>query len=790
MIKIDKIYIENFKGIKDKVIFDFNNADFNNNILSGPNGFGKTTIFEVIEICLTGNFGRIDRFENVQQHKSNRKKPFFQNTDDEDVIIKLCLYDTNLEEYKIIVKHYDDINSPKKKDKGKDFIPTDSKNIFTTYYSNDIEDFENNGFSSLIPINQEYINQLIYGEGTEIDLSSVYYLFNYIQQEDNIYFLRQKEDDKGKSLSFLFNTNKEDEEKEKITKVVSNLSSQKTKLDQEIVLIETSISENTDSVYERIFDHKEYDLDKEVVFDKDSIEEAKVKFETFTDILNSLISVKQNFSVDEFEKSKKFIFINEKLLGDQHLLNAFLIKNVYTPDLNTKLTSHNSKINYANTYLKLKPTELIDKVYFDFFINDELNYEEYKVLEQAIIKVNEDLGTIGKLLADFNAERSILNDHFNKLIESDHISNTNCPLCNTSFNSLEELQLAIINKTNLIQEFDKSKIEEKAKLEEELKEYHSILKDNVDLFLKDNLIYEESILGILREQEAYLSKLETYITRIDVLNTESFIELLFKQVPHSFEELEPKRETLKKYITEHILVQFTYQEELITDKSVFIEYFQNKEKFATISVEQLDRKKEYIKNDLNKVSNLRLTFLKNRLSNIKSLLSKIDPIKNLLTEVIKEHKREMIEKIKIPFYVYSGKILQSYQQGLGIFIDINTTGLSNLVTFKTGSNSDHDIVYHLSSGQMAVVSLAFCLSLNKVYNTNDHFKFLSIDDPVQTMDDLNVHTFIELIRNEFQEYQMIMSTHDDFTSRYIKYKFDKFNLKTQILNVQDIVIES
>src|SRR5690606_26178558 len=133
----------------------------------------------------------------------------------------------------------------------------------------------------------------------------------------------------------------------------------------------------------------------------------KVKFETFTNILNSLISVKQNFSVDEFEKSKKFVFINEKLLGDQHLLNAFLIKNVYTPDLNTKLTSHNSKINYANTYLKLKPTELIDKVYFEFFINDELNYEEYKVLEQAIIKVNEDLGTIGKLLADFNAERSI-----------------------------------------------------------------------------------------------------------------------------------------------------------------------------------------------------------------------------------------------------------------------------------------------------------------------------------------------------------------------------------------------
>ncbi|MFP3581762.1 hypothetical protein SB659_19575, partial [Arthrobacter sp. SIMBA_036] len=75
---------------------------------------------------------------------------------------------------------------------------------------------------------------------------------------------------------------------------------------------------------------------------------------------------------------------------------------------------------------------------------------------------------------------------------------------------------------------------------------------------------------------------------------------------------------------------------------------------------------------------------------------------------------EMIEKIKIPFFIYSGKILQNYQQGFGIFIDILPTGQRNNVLLKTGKDSDHDIVFHLSAGQMAVVSLAFCLSLNKV----------------------------------------------------------------------------
>lgn len=790
MIKIEKIYIENFKGIKDKVIFDFNNTDYSINVLSGPNGFGKTTIFEVIEICLTGNFNRIEQFENVQQHKSNRKKPFFQNTDDEDVIIKLCLYDTNSEEYSIITKHYDDINSPKKKNKGKDFIPVDSKNIFSTYFSTDIDDFENNDFSSLTAVDQEYINQLIYGEDTEIDLSSVYYLFNYIQQEDNIYFLRQKEEDKGKSLSFLFNINKEEDEKNKITNIANQLFSQKTSLNQEIELLQSSLSENTDIAYERVFDHKEYFFDKEVVFDKNYIEEAKIKYDSFTDILNGLINVKQNFSVEEYDKSIKYKYINERILGNHNLLNAFLIKNVYTSDLHLQLSTHNAKIQSARKYLALKPIELIDKVYFDLFINDEEEYEEYKVLEQAIIKLNQDLGIIGKLLADFNSERNLLNEHFDNVIKSNHISNTNCPLCNSEFTSHEELQIAITAKTNLIQEFNKSKIEEKAKLEEKLKKHHGNLKEIVELFLKDNFIFDESILGILREQEAYLSKLETYVTKIEGLNTTLFNDLLFKEVPHAFEELDPKRDVLKKYITENILELFKYQEELITDKALYIEYFNNKEKFEGTSIEQFERKKEYIKNELNKVSSIRLTFLKDRYSQIEILLSKIEPVKISLNHIIKVHKREMIEKIKIPFYVYSGKILQSYQQGLGIFIDINTTGQSNFVTFKTGNSSDHDIVYHLSSGQMAVVSLAFCLSLNKVYNTNHHFKFLSIDDPVQTMDDLNVHTFIELLRNEFQEYQMIMSTHDDFTSRYMKYKFDKFNLKTQILNVQDLVIES
>lgn len=52
----------------------------------------------------------------------------------------------------------------------------------------------------------------------------------------------------------------------------------------------------------------------------------------------------------------------------------------------------------------------------------------------------------------------------------------------------------------------------------------------------------------------------------------------------------------------------------------------------------------------------------------------------------------------------------------------------------------------MSSGQLVSIAVAFLLSLNKLY---DKSKFLAIDDPVQTIDDINFGGLIETIRHEF-----------------------------------------
>ena len=50
-MKIEKILIKNFKNIKGTRIIDFQESV---TLFVGPNGFGKTTIFDAIELSLTG----------------------------------------------------------------------------------------------------------------------------------------------------------------------------------------------------------------------------------------------------------------------------------------------------------------------------------------------------------------------------------------------------------------------------------------------------------------------------------------------------------------------------------------------------------------------------------------------------------------------------------------------------------------------------------------------------------------------------------------------------------------
>jgi DNA repair protein SbcC/Rad50 len=157
--------------------------------------------------------------------------------------------------------------------------------------------------------------------------------------------------------------------------------------------------------------------------------------------------------------------------------------------------------------------------------------------------------------------------------------------------------------------------------------------------------------------------------------------------------------------------------------------------------------------------------------------NKIDAPKKIYDSSLKRYQKEVIEEIEIIFHIYSGRIVQDYQCGLGLFI-----AEKDGIRFLENPSKTHDAVFSMSSGQPAALIISFTLALNKRYSRT---KLLFIDDPVQTLDELNIAGLVELLRNEFRGRQIFISTHEDKMSAYMRYKFEKFGLKTQRMNFKE-----
>ena len=135
----------------------------------------------------------------------------------------------------------------------------------------------------------------------------------------------------------------------------------------------------------------------------------------------------------------------------------------------------------------------------------------------------------------------------------------------------------------------------------------------------------------------------------------------------------------------------------------------------------------------------------------------------------------------VPLLIYTGKILQDYQNGMGVFVS------KDEMRFVSNGDAKHDILNTFSSGQLSGFVLAFLFAMNKQYikASSDDIGFILIDDPVQTMDDINISSLIEVLRNDFADKQIILSTHEMDKENYILYKFYKYNQVGQSFNVKE-----
>lgn len=872
-MKIKKILIKNFKNIKETRIIDFQE---NVTLFVGPNGFGKTTIFDAIELSLTGKIRRIEE-SDYSDGRSSFSTPYFQNNPEEDTFIELTL--TNDEGSSLIVSslYKSSMNA-----EGNN-VPKFSFSKFKRTVRFEPEPLEDLDGLSERDI-QKVISQFLGYESEEYSLGDTFDLFHYIQQDETAYYLKQKEKDRKEQLNFLLNIGNYVNRKNRLERLKSVLSSSEKELKAKKDKLKTSPIKN-DTPYSKL----PLRADNDFAFNKESIEfDNELSNESLNIYLSEIEKLQEfrsSFSPKDYFLRKLSDQFEREVLDDKDFIFYLIVREFFESQDNIEHIEQNHTLilndkNYSYFLLKnyigqLESLENDSRMFKRGKILEGLLDVEIDKLNIEIIKnslnsfPNWEFGQVWLEMFDYKLstykiKKEQLDDgvnSINKLLEirsrlKEHSDekNSECVFCGYDWGESKNLLIAYEETTNQLRKNLTNFEIEVSNMVEELNQLKMELQNQIQMEQEKLFVIPDDFLSVIRSisnydfpesfsnlvvmnseirpllvdesaslqefenlktelisslQEKLLIPKEVYSTFLRVVKKSVYFENLlekysilagesireyeisFDLLPISLNKFEENKEKLLVFLGDlRSQIVFDYSKSL-DSQHLFDKYFASKEKtFEECTIERISQKREYIINQFELQSLTMFNQIENRLQIVERTITYLQQRVRKLNNNIKSYQEQMIQKLKLPFYMYTAKILQNYQQGMGVLL---TTQNNSNIRFIANSNSEQDVMYQLSSGQVAVISFAFTLALNTTFKISKEFKFLSIDDPIQDMDSMNVYALIDLIRHSLSDYQIIMSTHNDGSAMFIKYKFELFSnseiSNVGLKNIKDILLE-
>lgn len=771
-IVINKIFLDNYK------LFENFTLDLKNglNIFDGPNGYGKTSLFDAVEFLITGDIKRVTTCE-VLDGKYKYQKVFFAKDYKKDVIIKaeFCKNDKIF----VLVKK---IEGHKECNSSIDNNPKKLKEITKTYLVYNFDDIEYSD-EYLVPLEElKKMQTELFGKTSQ----TLYTLLYYIQQEDRLAYFKNNETGRMGSINSLFQI---DDENQKL----KSIQSAKKKISDLVKYLEKQIAELQESLYADFENESGAQvkyrklLKKDVVWDvEEPIISSPKSLEHTLHILDGVkeIVLNQEQLRNDLKNSKYNDLLNNAMLETQ--LKAYIIMRYIQDDIEKYIESKKKLLFLKKESKKIKDLDYINIEYQQIgkYVDkaDVCDKLVQKVLEYRKIEKN-----VQQTQQSIN-EMIRIREQLMKTSEEENIfEDGKCPYCGYVWQEKEQLLNNIEKTTNDVNSLLGTTGKQMKEIVDTISETFlqnvwgdaevliSDLESNVLLsafmefdesdivqkykyiekFLKDNM-FEISL-----TDEFSVNNMEKNIQQIqNVIKNEICVlpeEYYQKKNEYQFDSL------LKEYFLS-IEEVAELKEGDIVQKAEFLKYkFIIQERDKSKKIENLKRKKECIEGEISKKLN----------QYMKDWKASID-----------KYQGNIISQVEIPFYIYSARILQSYQGGQGILIrDKNGKEELNSIRFTT-PNEEHDILYTMSSGQLSGILLAFSLALKIFIDAG--LNIMLIDDPVQCMDDLNIVSFVELIRTEFPNVQFLISTHENSFAGYIGYKYKKYNLPVQRCNLKEI----
>lgn len=767
LYRIERLTFCNFKLFGDEFTVNFRNNDLV--VLDGPNGHGKTSVYDGIELALTGDIRRLTSTENQQ----NPADVVVANGNNRTCFVKIVLRNNG---GSVIIERRLKNNIPNADKKISNF-----KNLWDLILVN------GNDRSS---IDQADLNELIKSPNIGRDFT----LFHYVEQEDTAHFLKHKsEKERANALSMLFGDTVEMQGKvfkvERVEKRLDEIIREKNQ--------EKNILENRGNLkVSKGLQEKEIDFESLLEWKGNQFEWDKERIEAFSIEKRDSFLLELN-NITALVKHREYFLnyrVHSRATSQHEVLINFLAYSQYIDKLEqfkedarqVKLVSDiRGLLNGGLDSLLISPILMESFTLVGYEQGDEF----LKALRE-IVDGKSSNQESSKIVHELLAYRSHLQAH---LINQE--DEKECLLCGSSFE----------NHTQMIDSINKKELALKSVLSSDEKRLDELLTG----FIKNTLpFFSKMVMQFLENKSvptpnhiSALEKAKSFEDRIEKLklwlNKEGVVysDLLFsyKEEGNTFVEIEKSLLVLNIRIMEKVSVSPDGYDDLkleVNFENIFNLYFDAKGQFLnTITIREIENKQKYIQQ-------LFFQSISNDIKDYDALISdisKLDLKKIVISDLRKDlnksisrYQKLLIKDVEIPFYIYSGKVLQAHQSGIGngIFIKDKTGGdeLKN-IRFVSNWNSDHDVINTMSSGQIAAVVITLYLALNKVYAKG--LGTLLIDDPVQTMDEINMISLVELLRNEFSDRQIILSTHEDHVSKYFLYKFLKYRRSVRQIKLME-----
>ncbi|WP_426935270.1 AAA family ATPase [Pseudomonas fulva] len=765
--KIARIEVSRFKAFKH-VNLDLGNSSLLT--LDGPNGYGKTSIFDAVELLLTGQIKRIDNlFSTVMTKlKTNYDDNLFWNkrTDKKDLFIKIEFHDG--EKRLVLARH-----APVETFQTKSNNRADKFKHFRLYK---LPKFESNDFTADNLREEEFLDEA-FGSNFRENFT----FLNYLEQGQNK-LLHTRVDERKDELGSLFNTADVTTEIETCRTLVSRftkfLGDEKRKAEEQALIKESTDLRGMVQADLGSIEYKKLStLELEPGWDREEPfptydPEIHTQFSNTIRTLSDLLPLKAAIRIRaDNESIEADINFHAESLSSLAVLGTDSNK---LDDLK-KAKNELDELNQAATIIKKGASAITTEQARTLpgWAAGRLEWFEDQITARTDLHTKNTAND--SAAAELAQLKQQLLDEHAKLYPDDKF----CPLCGNDWKThvamLEAIEIRAQKISNALGEDGKALVAlitamttELATIETYIQGREAILKPGYNAALYQALTSVGPRLPVIQQ---LLERLRTEGVQIDFpfSDDESVTNVRLTQLRSAMAQ----RKTI-----ETVVLPEDWRK---TIQAVF----KDLQDFYLCDALELANKELYIKIKANEAQSTKLQKCLEDLQKIQretdtatKAKDKLIRLRTTLEKAEQQYSDQTISEIELIFHIYSGRLIQNYQRGLGLFIESRD---GKQLRFLTAEKSEHDAVMSMSTGQVSALSLAFFLSLNKVYA---EVPLILIDDPSQSLDEVNIASLTDLLRCELKESQLIVSSHEEDISSYMRYRFNRAGMTTSSLNMQ------